>query len=131
MHAGYVMCHPEYPIPLAVSFEAEIVVLDVQIPILKGQQVTLHAHAARDSGHVSRLIATLDGTTGEVVRERPRCLVKGQSAKLEVVPTRPLPLEVYADYRALGRVALRDGGRTLAVGIVTAVQTTHHSHHHG
>lgn len=128
VHAGDVLCHPDFPIPLAVSFEAEVVVLDVQIPILKGQQVTLHAHAARDSGHVSRLIALLDSKSGEVVKERPRCLVKGQSAKLEVVPTRPLPLEAYSDYRALGRVALRDGGRTLAVGIVTAVHTQNQNH---
>lgn len=30
-------------------------------------------------------------------------------------------LEPYSECRALGRLALRDGGRTLAVGIVTAV----------
>jgi elongation factor 1 alpha-like protein len=30
-----------------------------------------------------------------------------------------VPLELYSDYRALGRVALRDGGRTIAVGVVT------------
>lgn len=36
---------------------------------------------------------------------------------------RPLCLEDYSDLRALGRVALRDGGRTVAVGIVTHVTT--------
>ncbi|KAG7670734.1 hypothetical protein Ndes2437A_g04358 [Nannochloris sp. 'desiccata'] len=127
-HAGYVVCHPDFPVPLAVSFEVEVVVLDVQIPILKGQQVTLHAHAARDSGHVSRLIALLDSKTGEVVKERPRCLLKGQSARIEVTAERPIPLETFSDYKALGRIALRDGGRTLAVGIVTTVHT--HFHHH-
>lgn len=35
---------------------------------------------------------------------------------------RPLPLEVFADLKALGRVALREGGRTVAVGIVTQIQ---------
>jgi elongation factor 1 alpha-like protein len=30
-------------------------------------------------------------------------------------------LEEYADLRALGRIALRDGGATLAVGVVTRV----------
>jgi elongation factor 1 alpha-like protein len=56
-----------------------------------------------------------------VQRARPRCLLKGQAAVVEVSPTRPLCLESYADYRALGRVALRDGGRTIAVGVVTRV----------
>ncbi len=55
------------------------------------------------------------------MRAKPRCLIKGQSAVVEVTPARPLCLEEYSDYRALGRVALREGGRTVAVGIVTAV----------
>lgn len=42
---------------------------------------------------------------------------------VEVTPARPLPLERYSDYRQLGRVALRDGGRTIAVGVVTGVTT--------
>lgn len=75
--------------------------------------------AARESGHISGLVSLLNGKTGEVQRARPRCLLKGQSAVVEVTPARPLCLECYSDYRALGRVALRDGGRTIAVGVVT------------
>jgi len=122
VHIGSVACHPDFPVSLARTFEAQIVVLDVSIPILKGQQVTLHAHAARGSGHVSRLIAILDGKSGDVTKEKPRCLLKGQTAVVEITTSdHALPLEVFADYKSLGRVALRDGGRTLAVGIVTAV----------
>ena len=123
VHTGSVVCHPDFPIPMATTFEVEIVVLDVQIPILRGQQITLHAHAVRDSGHIVKLGAVVDGKTGEVVRERPRCLVKGQTARLEVQPSKPLPVELYSEYRALGRVALRDGGRTIAVGIITKIHT--------
>lgn len=75
--------------------------------------------AARESGHISRLVSLLNSKTGEVQRARPRCLLKGQSAVVEVTPARPLCLEDYLHYRTLGRVALRDGGRTIAVGIVT------------
>ncbi len=84
-------------------------------------QVTLHAHTARESGHISALVSLLNSKTGEVVRAKPRCLLKGQTAVIEITPARPLCLEEYSDYRALGRVALREGGRTLAVGIVTSV----------
>ncbi len=38
---------------------------------------------------------------------------------MEVTAGRAVPLEVFSDFRALGRLALRDGGRTLAVGVVT------------
>lgn len=50
---------------------------------------------------------------------RPRCLTRGQIALVEVTSSRALVLEQYSEYQALGRVALREGGRTLAVGIVT------------
>lgn len=37
--AGSVLCHPGYPVPLVSKFEARVVVLDVTIPVLRGQQV--------------------------------------------------------------------------------------------
>lgn len=44
-----------------------------------------------------------------------------QTAMIEVTPVRPLPLEVFSDLKALGRVALREAGKTVAVGIVTQI----------
>lgn len=117
--SGTVLCHPDFPVPLVDKFEARVVVLDVAIPVLRGQQATIHAHTARETGHISGLVSLLNAKTGEVQRLRPRCLLKGQSAVVEVTPARPICVEDYADYRALGRVALRDGGRTVAVGIIT------------
>ncbi|EFJ41150.1 elongation factor-like protein, partial [Volvox carteri f. nagariensis] len=116
---GAVLCHPDFPAVLVTRFELRVVVLDTPVPLLRGHVVTLHAHAAREEGHITALTATLDPRTGEVVKSRPRCLTKGQIALLEVTAARGLVLEEYSEYRALGRVALREGGRTLAVGIVT------------
>ena len=48
-----------------------------------------------------------------------RCLLKGQTALVEVTAARSLVLEEYSDFKALGRIALREGGRTVAVGVVT------------
>lgn len=84
-------------------------------------QVTVHAHAAQDAGVISSLTSILDPKSGQVAKQRPRAVLKGQTAVLEINPVRPLCLELYADFRALGRVVLRDGGQTLAVGIVTAL----------
>lgn len=85
-------------------------------------QVTIHAHSAREAGTITRLISLLDPKTGEQKKARPRCLLKGQTAVVEVTPARSLCLERYADYRALGRVALRDQGKTIAVGIVVELE---------
>jgi elongation factor 1 alpha-like protein len=89
--------------------------------ILGVVQVTMHAHAARESGHISALGPLLDPRTGEVAKPRPRVLTKGQTSMIELTLARSLPVELYSDLRALGRIALREKGRTLAVGIVTAI----------
>ena len=38
--AGSVVCPPDFPVPLAAKFEARVVVLDVAIPVLRGQQAS-------------------------------------------------------------------------------------------
>ncbi|KAL4857598.1 HBS1-like protein [Chlorella vulgaris] len=117
--SGSVLCHPDFPVQLVTRFEAQVVVLDVMVPILRGHQVTIHAHTARESGRISGLVSLLNAKTLEVQRSRPRCLLKGQVADVEVTPSRPMCLEASTDYKALGRVALRDCGRTIAVGKIT------------
>ena len=84
-------------------------------------QVSVHVHAAHEAGRLSRLISLLHPKSGQVMRARPRALAKGATALVEVSLNRPLCMEVYGDFRALGRIALRDAGRTLAVGVVTAL----------
>jgi elongation factor 1 alpha-like protein len=44
-----------------------------------------------------------------------------QTALVEVTPARPVVVEEFADFRGLGRIALRDGGSTVAVGVITRV----------
>lgn len=123
LSVGSVLCHPEWPVKVATVFLARVLVLPAPVPLLKGAQVTLHAHAARETGHISSLLSLLNAKTGEVERHKPRCLLGGQTALVEVTPDRPMCLELYSDYKSLGRIALREGGRTLAVGIITSIVT--------
>lgn len=84
-------------------------------------QVSVHVHAAVEAAQVSRLISILNPKSGEVMKARPRALTKGQTAVLEVTVNRQLCLELYTDFRPLGRIAIRDGGKTIAVGVVTSL----------
>ena len=46
--AGSVICHPDWPVPLASRFTARLLVLEVSVPILQGQQVCWsHAFVSR------------------------------------------------------------------------------------
>lgn len=84
-------------------------------------QVTIHIHTAQEAGHIASLASLLDPKTGELLKRRPRAVLKGQSAVVEVTSVQSLCVELYADFRTLGRIVLRDGGQTLAVGIVTGI----------
>ncbi|BBN07085.1 elongation factor 1 alpha-like protein [Marchantia polymorpha subsp. ruderalis] len=119
--SGGVLCHPDYPVPVVTKLEIRVLILGITVPILRGGQVVLHAHHARESAKVAELVALLDSKSGAVVRKKPRCLTANQSALIEIIPERSMCLEVYSQFKALGRIALRDGGKTLAVGIITRI----------
>jgi len=112
------LCHPEWPCPVVRRFEAKVAILESEMPIVAGQPATLHVHVGKEEAAITALVALLDSKTGEVKKSKPRCLLKGQSGVVEVELARPLCMEAYADMRPLGRVTLRDGGVTMAVGIV-------------
>ena len=84
-------------------------------------QVSIHVHAAAEAAQISRLVSVLNPKSGEVMKARPRALTKGQTAVLEVTTSRPVCLELYTNFRALGRIPIRDGGRTIAVGVVMSL----------
>ncbi len=88
--------------------------------------MTVHAHCVREEGCFDALLSLLNPTSGQVTRAKPRCLLAGQSAVVHIRVVRPLGLELYANCRPLGRIALRDAGCTLAVGVVTGVVETAH-----
>lgn len=123
LFAGCVLCPEGWPCPVCTKFECRLAVLESPAPILPGLEVSLQAHAIREPGHISRLISLLDSKTGAVIKAKPRCLTKGQTALTEITAAQPLCLEAYADFRALGRIAIRESGRTIAVGIVVKIIT--------
>lgn len=59
-----------------------------------------------------------------------RCLSKGMNAIVEIQTQRPVSLELYKDYKELGRFMLRYVGSTIAAGVVTEVnfRQTHERH---
>lgn len=122
IRTGAVLCQSNHPIHLASKFRARIMVLDIIIPLLHGQNVTLHSHAARNTGTISKLVSIVNPKSGQVMKEKPRCLLKGQGAIIEITPNSPMPVENFDSCGALGRIALRDGGRTLAVGTIVKVE---------
>ncbi|XP_037480002.1 HBS1-like protein isoform X3 [Triticum dicoccoides] len=148
--SGGVLCHPDYPVSVASSLELKILVLDIIVPILPGLQFELHAHHAKVSASLVRIVSLLDQKTGKASAKKPRMLTARQAAIIEVhyvsyellqqmrlnmclvviVPgvcfvqvklEREVCVEEFGTLKALGRAFLRWQGSTVAVGVVTRV----------
>lgn len=119
---GCVVCSGSSPVPVTSTFEAQIVVFDVRIPLTLGYQVVLHHGSLDEPASLVKLVEVLDKSTGQVIKKNPRCLTKGTTAKVQVkLSQRTIPLETFKDSKQMGRIMLRKGGETVAAGVVTEV----------
>ncbi|KAJ8944129.1 hypothetical protein NQ318_013313 [Aromia moschata] len=118
---GNILCDPQNPVPVAMRFQARIVVFNVTVPITKGFSVVLHHQSLGEPVIVSKLISQLNKSTGEVLKKHPRFLGNNTSAIVEIQASRPLALELYSECKELGRVMLRVGGVTIAAGLITKI----------
>ncbi|XP_071513951.1 protein HBS1 isoform X1 [Panulirus ornatus] len=121
LHTGDFLCDPAHPIPLASRVQARIVVFNIIVPLIKGAQVDFHYQAVTEPAKIRKLVSQLHKTTGQIVKNKPRALVKNTAAVIELEFTRPLCLELFRDNKELGRFMLRTGGSTIAAGLVTQI----------
>ncbi|ETV96857.1 hypothetical protein H310_10141 [Aphanomyces invadans] len=121
LFVGSILCSIVSPVRMVRKFEAQIMTMPgLEIPIVKGTCMTLHMHSMDEPVHVTRLVSTLK-KSGDVDKKKPRCITRNSSAVIQITTHRPLCLEVFAEFRSLGRFTLRDRGITLAAGIVSDI----------
>ncbi|XP_054708879.1 HBS1-like protein isoform X2 [Uloborus diversus] len=118
---GSVICDIERPVKVTSSFEARLVIFNVTIPITKGFPVILHYQSFSEQALIKNLISLLSRSSGEVIKRRPRCLPKNSSAVVEMEVNRPICIELFKEYKELGRFMLRCSGSTIAAGMVTSL----------
>uniref|UniRef100_A0A8D1VHF2 HBS1-like protein n=1 Tax=Sus scrofa TaxID=9823 RepID=A0A8D1VHF2_PIG len=121
INVGCIFCGPKEPIKACTRFRARILIFNIEIPITKGFPVLLHYQTVSEPAVIKRLISVLNKSTGEVTKKKPKLLTKGQNALVELQTQRPVALELYKDFKELGRFMLRYSGSTIAAGVVTEV----------
>jgi len=115
---GDVMCCPYDPIPVVKKFKAKVQVQEhVKTPLLPGQRVVIHLQSVEEPGKIKKLLK-VEGGPKSKSKLRPRCVVAKQTAEIILVPDNPLCIEKYSKFKNLGRVTIRRGGKTVAVGLV-------------
>jgi elongation factor 1 alpha-like protein len=119
--SGNVLCDKKYPLQMIKEFRLQVIVFDINIPITKGQAVTVHAHSAKHSGNIIKLEQIISQKTGDVLKKNPMCLKKSNVANIIVRSNDKMCLELFRNFRTFGRVTLRDSGKTIAAGIITDI----------
>ncbi|XP_006915456.1 HBS1-like protein isoform X1 [Pteropus alecto] len=122
INVGCIFCGPKEPIRACTRFRARILIFNIEIPITKGFPVLLHYQTVSEPAVIKRLISILNKSTGEVTKKKPKLLSKGQNALVELQTQRPIALELYKDFKELGRFMLRYSGSTIAAGVVTEIK---------
>ncbi|XP_035212374.1 HBS1-like protein isoform X1 [Stegodyphus dumicola] len=120
--SGSMICDIERPVKVTTLFEARLVIFNISTPITKGYPVILHYQSLSEQALIKKLISQLNRSTGEIVKKKPRCLTKNSSAVVEIEVNRPICIELFKDYKELGRIMLRSGGSTIAAGLVTQIK---------
>ncbi|XP_033931302.1 HBS1-like protein isoform X3 [Pseudochaenichthys georgianus] len=119
---GYVFCDPKEPVRVCTRFRARILLFNIEVPITQGFPVLLHYQTVSEPATIRKLISVLHKSSGDVIKKKPKCLSKGMNAIVEIQTQRPVALELYKDYKELGRFMLRYVGSTIAAGVVTEIK---------
>ena len=108
LKSGDVLCSPTAPVRNIAEFRAKVLAFDHLMPML----VDVHRGRLHHPGKISQLAATLDKSTGEVIKKRPKVVQPGSLVRVVVSLDSAVPLEAPA------RVILRLNGETVAAGIM-------------
>uniref|UniRef100_A0A671MX36 HBS1-like protein n=1 Tax=Sinocyclocheilus anshuiensis TaxID=1608454 RepID=A0A671MX36_9TELE len=122
INVGCIFCDPKEPIRACTRFRARILLFNIEVPVTQGFPVLLHYQTVSEPATIRKLVSVLHKSSGEVLKKKPKCLSKGQNAVVEIQTQRPVALELYKDYKELGRFMLRYVGSTIAAGVVTEVK---------
>ncbi|XP_075780338.1 HBS1-like protein isoform X2 [Pelodiscus sinensis] len=122
INVGCVFCGLKEPIKACTRFRARVLIFNIEVPVTKGFPVILHYQTVSEPATIRRLLSILHKSTGEVTKKKPKVLTKGQNALIELQTHRPVALELYKDFKELGRFMLRYSGSTIAAGVVTEIK---------
>ncbi|AEM38101.1 translation elongation factor EF-1, subunit alpha [Pyrolobus fumarii 1A] len=119
---GDVAGHVDNPPTVAEEFTAKVFVIWHPTAIAPGYTPVVHAHTASVACRITEIVAKLDPRTGKVLEKNPSFIKQGEVAIVKFKPIKPMVVEKFSDFPALGRFAMRDMGKTVGIGIVIDVK---------
>jgi len=118
MVAGDIKNDPPHEV---YDFTAQVIVLNHPGQINAGYTPVLDCHTAHIACKFAELQTKIDRRSGKELEKDPKNIKSGDAAIVNLVPTKPMCVETFADYPPLGRFAVRDMRQTVAVGVIKEV----------
>lgn len=120
---GDVLCDPAAGAQVVTRFRAQIVTIASPVPLMQGAAVEVHVGGGSEAGSIVALVERKGSAAagGSATKRRPRRLVKGDSAVVDIGVERAVCIEKSSVLKALGRFSLRAHGRTVAAGVVMEI----------
>lgn len=108
IRVGDILCSAVDPISVGDTFTMKAMAFEHLMPM----PVDLHRGRLHAAGQIQSIPATLDKTTGEIIKKKPKVVQPGGVARVMVKLASKVPLEKGQ------RVVLRSGGETIAAGLL-------------
>jgi len=106
----------------AKMFHAQVIIMNHPGEIKNGYSPVLDCHTAHIACKFVEIKEKCDRRSGKSLEENPKCVKSGDAAMVDLVPSKPMCVEPFAQYAPLGRFAVRDMKQTVAVGIIKSVE---------
>jgi len=123
IHRGFVLSSSLNPCPVVAEFEADVLIVELleHRPIISaGYSCVFHCHTVMEEVIVTRLIESTDLATKKKT-PKPRFVKSGAFVKFRLQLQNSACLEPYTVTPQMGRFTLRDEGKTVAIGKITAI----------
>lgn len=123
---GFVLCTAGKPCHAATRFECQLALVDLleHRPIFSpGYNCVVHLHTAEEEVTVVELLS-IESRKPEEVKRRPRFARQGNVITANLRTARKVCCEAFKEVPQLGRLTLRDEGKTIAIGKILKVLPT-------
>merc|ERR1712117_834790 len=104
------------------EFRAQVIILNHPGEIRKGYSPVVDCHTAHIACKFDTLVEKIDRRSGKKLEDTPTMVKSGDSALVEMKPSKPMCVEAFSEYAPLGRFAVRDMRQTVAVGVIKSVK---------
>lgn len=122
------LCDPNNLVPVTSLISIQALTLDLSVPLTLGFPLILHHQQRAEPAIISKLVAIHDKSSGELVKYNPRVIGSQLLCTIQVkLIDRPICVEPYENIKELGRVTLRSGTETIAVGKVLSIDDAQNS----